>query len=417
MSATIGTRTSTSGASERAAAEEEYERLAAPFRPIFARIAAGATDREIERRLPFEEIRWLREAGFGAVSVPVEFGGAGASVPHLFRLLIELAEADSNIPQLLRAHFTVVETLAIGPESASRDRWLRLIGAGAIFGNATHERSAATVGKLSTRLEPAEGGGFVTGVKHYSTGALFADWILVAAVDINDNPLSVTIPGNAPGVDRKDDWDGFGQRLTGSGTTVFDRVFVPETDIEANDFSEPSHITGFLQLVLLASLVGVGRAALRDATAFVSKRTRVYSQGLADRAADDPLVQQVVGRLSALVYAAQATTLAAAQAVGAASDAAVLGRSTEATAARAERESVQAQLLVTQLVLEATTQLFEVGGASAISEALRLDRHWRNARTISSHNPAIYQSRAIGDHLLNGDALLYTWSTGEGAKA
>ena len=416
MSAPAVSRAIDKNAAERAAIEKQYERLAAPFRPIFERIAAGAAEREIERRLPFEEVGWLQKAGFGAVTVPVEFGGAGASVPQLFRLLIELAEADSNLPQLLRAHFTVVESFTVRPEGENRDRWLRLIGAGALFGNATHERSSATVGSLSTRVVPGPGGGFLSGVKHYSTGALFADWILVAAVDLNDNPLSVTVPGDAPGVDRRDDWDGFGQRLTGSGTTVFDKVFVPDSDIEASDFGAPSHVTGFLQLVLLASLVGVGRAALRDATRFVSERTRVYSQGLADRATDDPLIQQVIGRLSALVYAAQAVTLSAAEAVGAAHDAAILGRSNAAAVARAEREAVQAQLVVTDLILTATTQLFEVGGASATSERLRLDRHWRNARTLSSHNPAIYQSRAIGDHLLNGDGLLYAWAAGEGKR-
>lgn len=45
--------------------------------------------------------------------------------------------------------------------------------------------------------------------------------------------------------------------------------------------------------------------------------------------------------------------------------------------------------------------LFEVSGAAAMSEARRLDRHWRNARTAASHNPAIFRERAIGDYYLN----------------
>lgn len=59
----------------------DYEALAARFRPIFARIAEGAVERERSRTLPFEPIQWLKQAGFGAVRVPVEFGGAGASLP------------------------------------------------------------------------------------------------------------------------------------------------------------------------------------------------------------------------------------------------------------------------------------------------------------------------------------------------
>ena len=80
----------------------DYEQLAARFRPIFARIAEGAVERERNRVLPFEQIKWLKEAGFGAVRIPVEHGGAGASLPQLVQLLIELAEADSNLPQALR---------------------------------------------------------------------------------------------------------------------------------------------------------------------------------------------------------------------------------------------------------------------------------------------------------------------------
>ena len=80
---------------------------------------------------------------------------------------------------------------------------------------------------------------------------------------------------------------------------------------------------------------------------------------------------------------------------------------------RAELAAAQAQLTVIDLVLAATTQLFEVGGASITSESLRLDRHWRNARTISTHNPSIFKSQAVGAYVLNGTELPYAWSAGK----
>ena len=80
----------------------DYEVLAQRFRPIFQKIAETALQREQQRELPYEPIQWLKQAGFGAVRVPVQYGGAGASVPQLFQLLIELASADSNVPQALR---------------------------------------------------------------------------------------------------------------------------------------------------------------------------------------------------------------------------------------------------------------------------------------------------------------------------
>ena len=72
---------------------------------------------------------------------------------------------------------------------------------------------------------------------------------------------------------------------------------------------------------------------------------------------------------------------------------------------RVEFDVARAQAAVIPAVLDATTQLFEVGGASITSEALRLDRHWRNARVLASHNPLIYRARLLGDRAVNGTPL------------
>ncbi|MCW2557600.1 MAG: acyl-CoA dehydrogenase, partial [Mycobacterium sp.] len=45
------------------------------------------------------------------------------------------------------------------------------------------------------------------------------------------------------------------------------------------------------------------------------------------------------------------------------------------------------------------------GGASASSRQRNLDRHWRNIRTITLHNPVAYKARVIGENLLHGTAL------------
>ena len=60
------------------------------------------------------------------------------------------------------------------------------------------------------------------------------------------------------------------------------------------------------------------------------------------------------------------------------------------------------QEIVPRLVLEATSRLFEVGGATAVSMRFALDRHWRNVRTIASHNPVAQRTRAIGQLELLG---------------
>ena len=100
----------------------DHPALADKFRPIFQRIADTVLERERTRTLPHEPITWLKQAGFGAVRVPVEHGGGGASIPQLFQLLIELSEADSNVTQALRGHFAFVEDRLNAPPSARLKR-------------------------------------------------------------------------------------------------------------------------------------------------------------------------------------------------------------------------------------------------------------------------------------------------------
>lgn len=69
-------------------------------------------------------------------------------------------------------------------------------------------------------------------------------------------------------------------------------------------------------------------------------------------------------------------------------------------------------MVVADLVLDSTTRLFEVGGASAVDQGRNLDRHWRNARTISVHNPIIYKERSVGDHRINGTRPVFEWNVG-----
>ncbi|WP_116136519.1 acyl-CoA dehydrogenase family protein [Trinickia diaoshuihuensis] len=392
------------------------ERLAERFRPIFARIAEGALERERNRVLPHEPIAWLKAAGFGAVRVPVEYGGAGASLPELISLLIELGEADSNLPQALRGHFAFVEDRLNAAPGPGRETWFRRFVAGEIVGNAWTEVGSVALGDLTTRVSRDGERWVVNGEKYYSTGSIFADWIDVLARRADDGrDVVALVRTRQSGVTIGDDWDGFGQRTTGSGTATFSDAEVQEHDII--DFSSRfKYQTAFYQLVLLAVLAGVGRAALRDVSREVRERRRVYSHGNGPSAAGDAQVQQVVGKIGASVFAAQATAVEAARAAQRAYEARFGDNEhaeQEANIA-AELDSARGQIAVADLVLRACAELFNALGASGTSESKGLDRHWRNARTAASHNPLIYKERIVGDWEINGTEPPYLWQIGNG---
>jgi alkylation response protein AidB-like acyl-CoA dehydrogenase len=389
----------------------DYESQKTRFSTLFSRIAEGARERDLERILPFEQVAWLDEEGFGALRVPAEFGGAGVSVETLTQLLVDLAAADSNVAHLYRSHFGFVESLQWHDEPIRRT-WYAKIAAGKTIGNASTERGGNALGNLNTLLTRDENGWVLNGKKFYTTGTIFSDFTRVSAGLEGKSGRAFAVVGTtSDGVDVIDDWDGFGQRLTGTGSTSFENVRVEDSNVFEREASgaEATHEAAFFQLILLAVLAGIARAARIDAADSVFKRARTFNTGSGLPFRDDPLIQEAVGRIAAKAFTAEATVLAAARAVDVALDESsalerVAGVQLPTTPAGylAELAVEQAQVSVPELAIGAAQQLFETGGASSTSTAKGLDRHWRNAQTVATHNPIAFRARSIGDYFING---------------
>lgn len=380
-----------------------YEDVAFRFRPIFERIASGAVERDQQRRLPREEVRWLREAGFGALRIPKEYGGAGVTLPELFALLIELSAADPNITNIFRSHQGFTEDLLNAPDNAWRKEWLTRLGRGEMIGSGFSELAGSGPGDYSTRIVRDGEGYRLDGEKFYTTGSIYADWINLAAVDATGGPVAALVPTSAPGVEILDDWDGFGQALSGSGTARFKAVRLEEFHVKP-DYGRFPYTPSFFQLVHLASLAGVGRAAADELARHVAARSRTYPRGNGKSSAEDPQVLEVVGRVRGPAYAAGAIVLNVAEALQRSFEANLEGLdpTTSNLHHLVEIETSQSVTVVSRLILEATTVLFDALGASAAKRTHALDRHWRNARTISSHNPRIYHDRVVGEYAVSG---------------
>jgi alkylation response protein AidB-like acyl-CoA dehydrogenase len=390
-----------------------YEELAARFRPIFVAISKGAIERELNRTLPVAEIETLKRARIGALRLPEAEGGFGATLAELSNILIELSEADSNITQALRGHFGFAEDVVNRAPGESRTRWAERIARGEIAGNAWTEVGGAQ-DVFSTRISKKGGKLVVNGTKYYTTGSLYADWIDLGATGLDGEGIGLLVRRDDPGVDIVDDWDGFGQTLTASGTTVFTDVAVDPDDVVIDE-SKFRYSAAFYQLIHLATLAGIGRSIANETAAAVAARTRSYTNAAGPRSSQDPQVLQVVGRIRSNAYAAGAIVLQVAQSLQRAFEAHFIDDpdAEERANAIAELETSQAVTVVTSLILEASTIIFDALGASSTKKPLGLDRHWRNARTLSSHNPRIYKDRIVGDFAVNGTPPPYQWRIGE----
>lgn len=394
--------------------------LKARFAPIFEQIAAGAAERDRTGELPYQQVADLAAAGFGAVRIPESHGGAGATLPELFELFVDLAAADSNIAQALRAHFAFVEDRLIAAPGAGRDKWLARFVDGELVGNSWTEVGTVKVGDVITKVTPDGEGGFrINGTKYYSTGSIFADWLDTYAERTDTGKRVIAaVNRHQPGVELADDWDGFGQRTTGTGTSTFTDAIVAEEDLIDFD-TRFKYQTAFYQQVLLAVLAGSAKAAERDFAAELKARKRTFSHAAANVAADDPQLLQVIGEVSAVAFAAAGTVERVSQALESAYETALALQSgqisveeDEAANDAAEVASAQAQVVLTPLVLNAITHAFDALAASATSVSKNLDRHWRNARTAGNHNPWVFKARLIGDLAVNGTELPRVWAIG-----
>ena len=374
-------------------------------------IALGATERDRDRILPFNIIDLIRRSRLGALRIPVAEGGAGSTARELFEVVIRLGDADPNVAHIVRNHFSVTERILRSERSERNRRWLKAVVDGAIIGLATTELEAKRSGGgqvVNTKLTPDGNGYRLNGTKYYSTGSIYADLIFVRVLTPDDTTAFILIPTNREGIELVDDWDGFGQRLTGTGTTTFTNVRVEADEVILDTDTDKDNLPYNIvpQLFLTAINAGIVRSVLRDAKALIHKRPRTFYHAVAEQATDDPLLQQTVGQISANAFAAEAVVLAAADALDRLAAAKVQGEEAEtAVALAASLSASKAKLIVDDLALRSATLLFEVGGASTTKKSSNLDRHWRNARTLASHNPSHFKARAIGDYEINNKPL------------
>jgi alkylation response protein AidB-like acyl-CoA dehydrogenase len=442
----------------------QYPVLSQRFAPAFAEAAKGEPAREAGRHLPFAAFEQLRAQGIGALTVPEAAGGAGAGQEDAYRILMDLAAADANTAHLVRSHLSFVEHLVAQPDGDLRDRWLRRIVEGDVAGSALSEGRGAPLGGVDTTVSQDTAGMLrISGSKYYTTGSIFSAWSLAtvrldASVSRSirrkvlpraSGSRRATAAGAAGGGERagialaivrvrqprvtvKDDWDGFGQRLTGTGTMEFDRAGVEDLLVlPPADGPVPLHH----ESTLMALLAGIGRAALRDGVEQTRLRRRSPNTGGGLTPREDDQLLGIVGELSAQQAAAEELVRAAGRDLDAALDAAVADRdgadedgdspgagdgdspgeaSGDAAAAmhRAALTAHRAHVMVPRLVLDTCTRIFDTLGASATSTELQLDRHWRNARTIASHDPAAFMARMVGDWEVNGTRPVPYLSTG-----
>ena len=375
---------------------------------LAAEFDAEASVRDADRRLPHDQVKALKESGLLGLSVPAEYGGLAAPATVLAEVFRLLAHADASLAQIPHSHFVFLEALRLQGTASQQAFFYQAVLDGALFANAQSERGPHAIDVDTTSLVAQPSGDYVlSGRKFYSTGALFADWVIVRAsladgsaqVPTASTPKAIAfVPRDAEGLEVVDDWDGMGQRTTASGTVTLDAVRVPAEHVVAFSpiFTGPTLYGARAQLLHSALDVGIATAALAAGVSQAG-RARPHFEAAASSAVEDPTLVHVAGELTVTVRAAQALLAEAARQV----DAATAELSDQSTAAASVAVAI-AKVAAVRASLEASTALFDLGGTRSASASANLSRYWRDARTHTLHDPTRWKLQHIGRYTLSG---------------
>ena len=362
-------------------------------RQTAAQISSGSVERDRDRKLPWNEIELTSQVGLWAITIPKEYGGAGVSTVTLSEVFAILAEADASVAQIPQNHFANVEEIKLVGNPEQKRFFFERILQGDRLGNALIDTGGKDVLALQTRLTPVEKGYRLNGHKSYCTGALFAHWVPVRAVGPDGNLRLAVVARESEGLEVIDDWSSFGQRTTASGGVKLTEVFVPEENVFPSYLAyQYRTIRGpFSQIIHVALDAGIARAALTD--------TLHLLRGGGDVPVSDPFVIAEFGRLRTGLDGAEALMVRAAKAVDQA-----FAEPIEPLIVDAAIKVAEAKIATTEISLLTTNNLFELGGPATAAESAGLDRHWRNARVHTLHDPVRWKFHSVGNYYLN-DAL------------
>lgn len=359
----------------------------------------GRNERDQQRLLPFAEVNAFSEKGLGGIRIPKSFGGAFVSnktLAHVFRII---NKADSSLGQIPQNQIALLNMIDIMGTNEQKHFIFNEILKGKRLANGGPERHTKDTKTLNTTLIEENGRLFVDGEKFYSTGSSFAHWLAIKAVHPEGYVVLTIIDRQADGVEVIDNWNGFGQRTTSSGTVKLTHVEVnPLLVFDERKLENQTNYRGaFSQLIQVAIDVGIAEAALEDTLSAV-KKARPIADAQVEKASFEHYTLQEVGKSVVLLDAAILLLDEAAEYLD---ELDALDTLTTEQAAKASILVAEAKVYANDAALHISEKLFELGGSRSSLSTHNLDQHWRNARVHTLHDPVRWKLHALGDYYLN----------------
>lgn len=369
-------------------------------RDLATEFARTAVDRDASGGTPKAERDKLRSSGLLSLSIPGQFGGLDANWSETFEVVREFARVDSSIAHVFGFHHLMLATVRLFATPAQWQTWFSLTASNNWFwGNTLNPLDTRTVVKRHTGWRE------FSGQKNFCSGANDSEMLIASAIDesAGGKLLIAAIPSGRSGITLHNDWNNIGQRQTDSGSASFERVRVEESELllDPGPLSTPFACLRPLiaQLTFTHMFLGIAEGAFEEARNYTLTETRPWYKSTVQDVRQDPYVLNHYGEFWVALEGVRLLVERAAE---------LLDQAWAKGPSLSESERGQlaiaiatAKVAATRNGLDLCSRLFEVTGARSTHASLRLDRHWRNLRTQTLHDPVDYKLHELGDWALN----------------
>lgn len=365
---------------------------------LSARFGETAAVRDMLGGTPKAQRDDLRASGLLSLNIPQALGGLGGTWQHVMQAVRRLARVDSSVAHLFAFHHLMLATVQLFGRPAQWEPWLRHTARQDWFwGNALNPLDRRAV------CQPCDGWIELSGAKSFCSGALDSEMLIVSGY-LDEQLLVAAVPTARSGINIIQDWDNMGQRQTDSGSIHFERLRIEHSEV----LSDPGPLTTTLsslrpliaQLILTNIYIGIAEGAFEDALRYTQTEARPWMTAQVARTVDDPYVQFNFGEFHVALEGLRLLGDRAGQSlVQALSQDEHLGAETRGQLAV---EIATAKVAATRAGLDICNRLFDVTGARSTHAELGLDRHWRNLRTHTLHDPVQYKLKELGEWVLQG---------------
>ena len=345
------------------------------FKKIESEFKARAAENDIQSRFPYENIEWLIKEGYTKLTLPVEYGGEGATIEDMVILQSYLGAIDGATALSIGWHLSVIGQLYEQHmwTPSMLDSFAKEVVHGALINRAVSEAETGSPtrgGRPSTHAVKVENGYVINGVKTFtSMSKALTHYIVAAFVEDIQEVGFFLIPRESKGLEIADNWNMLGMRATESHDLVLNDVIVPfENFVETKHKPQPN---GWI-LHIPSVYLGIAQAARDYAIEFAKTHSPNSIDGTI---ATLPTVQQNVGKMESLLLSARHFLWSTARGYNQYNETLNIWNETSAS-----------KILVMNQGLEVVDLAMRIVGAKSLEMDRPLQRYYRNMRA-GLHNP------------------------------